>query len=200
MKTLLALLSLLLAAPSAAQSQRPADKDGIYYGINFRAAAPIDWYGEPMFLLWSLPSDANDDDPVWIVTVDFQEETVIGIRVGIELVGFAAYDPRPCAIGTTAVLSTAGGIFYDDSFGYVQKPCGTTLYATIGGSGMGYNFPAHPPLLQASDCPQCCAPWEGSKYVISYFSDPPYFTNHVSRCGDGLQPAMGFILGRLVLL
>lgn len=198
-RAIVAFLCLLIASPGFAQ-RRPdetVEPGPLSYGILLSGVAPIDWYGEPLVLFWSRPSVSHSQNPMFIVGLDYDPDALIAIRVGVELVGFAAYDPRPCALGNTAVLSTTGGVDFNVIPPF-PTPCGTTLQATIGNDGFAYNFPAVRPMLQNTDCSQ--SPLQNATYVVSYFANPPYFTSHASGCTDGKNPFMGFILGRLVLL
>jgi len=195
MKTLLALLTLFLAAHAPAQGGQPTTDDGTPYGIYFYGGVTVtEWPGieGPLVLMWSHPWSGpySGSGPGTDGVIVALEEPLWwpSIEVGIELVGYAAWDPQACAVGTTVRLRDTRDL-----------PCELRTWdATIGADGMAYHFPhLESPLLRS------CQALDGKSYDFQSLALTSVYPGG-SKCYLGVpsptRPFMGFILCRLVLL
>lgn len=200
MRTLLALALLACAAPAQVGYRPPhfdpmfGFQDG-YYGIVFwGGAAIVPWNGEMMVLLGSSPLSAHQER-VPIVTLDGNGSVDLTWRVGIEVVGWAAYDPRPCAVGSRAVFSTPTDPYYAQVVG---GTCGFRSTALIDPSGFAFSFQEKPYPVIGPDCGGASG-ISFANYYVSYCRESNPWGGCTSECHDASGPLMGFILGRLVI-
>ena len=185
----------LLVLPGFARSQVDLRPN---YNIGFTAGDAVDWFGEPLLLFWTAPpllSNGQRDQQTLIEFFPTWNNPYP--RVTFEVVGWAGYDPRPCAVGTTVRLTSM------DYLGDYPWACSPVLETTIGPDGFGYHFPTTKVTLDHCISGGGIQMVESQSYLATYC-----FRDHINspytwtfRCDSNCfagdpYPVMSFLLVR----